>query len=85
MTVGAGTKSKINFGLKKCVFAMTNLQNYKRVKIRMDDLITQQFFKLQNLCYVYQYRYLLVGNFFTDTIVDICNCGSSAIICRYPS
>jgi len=32
---------------------MANLQNYKRVKIRMDDMISQQFFRLQNICYVY--------------------------------
>ena len=32
---------------------MANLQNYKRVKIRMDDMISQQFFRLSNLCYVY--------------------------------
>ena len=48
-----GTKSKINWGWKKCIFAMANLQNYKRVKIRMDDMISQQFFRLPNLCYVY--------------------------------
>jgi len=32
---------------------MANLQNYKRVEIRMDDMISQQFFRLQNLCNVY--------------------------------
>ena len=32
---------------------MANLQNYKRVKIRMDDMISQQFFRPPNLCYVY--------------------------------
>ena len=36
-----GTKSKINLGSKKCVFAMANLQNCKRVRIRMDDVISQ--------------------------------------------
>ena len=32
---------------------MAKLQNYMQVKIRMDDMISQQFFRLQNLCYVY--------------------------------
>ena len=44
-----GTKFTINRGLKKCVFAMTNLQNHKRVKIRKEDMISQQFFRPQNL------------------------------------
>jgi len=30
---------------------MANLQNYKRVKIQVNDMISQQFFRLQNLCY----------------------------------
>jgi len=32
---------------------MANLQNDKRVKIRMDDMISQKFFWPQNLGYVY--------------------------------
>ena len=26
---------------KKCIFVLTNLQNYKQVKVRMDDMILQ--------------------------------------------
>ncbi len=48
-----GTKVTINLGLKKCLFAKANLQNHKRVKIRKEDMISQQFFRPQNLCYVY--------------------------------
>jgi hypothetical protein len=46
---------------------MANLQNYKRVKIRMDDMISQQFFRLQNLCYVYN-----ICNFNGSQIVVFC-------------
>jgi hypothetical protein len=80
--LNSGTKSNKNIGWKKCIFAMANLQNDKQVKIRVDDMISQQFFRLQNLCYVYNIwkngdaRYLVF-------IVDICNCGSSAICWRY--
>jgi hypothetical protein len=41
-----GTKSKKNVSWKKCIFGMANLQNYKRVKILLDDMISQQFFRL---------------------------------------
>ena len=47
------TKSNKKISREKCIFAMANLQYYKRVKIRMDDMISQQFFRLSNLCYVY--------------------------------
>jgi len=33
--------SNKNISRKKCIFARANLQNYKRVKIRMDDMISQ--------------------------------------------
>jgi hypothetical protein len=35
------------------MFAMANLQNYKRAKIRMDDMISQQFLGYKNLRLVY--------------------------------
>jgi hypothetical protein len=34
-------KSNKNVSWKKCIFALANLQNYKRVKIRMDDRKSQ--------------------------------------------
>ena len=37
--IEADTKSNQNINRKKSIFAMAHLQNYKRVKIRMDDLI----------------------------------------------
>jgi len=42
-------KSNKMFSQKKCIFAMANLQNYKRAKIRMDDMISQQFLGYKNL------------------------------------
>jgi len=37
---------------------MANLQNYKRVKIRMDDMISQQFLGYKNLRLVYSLQLL---------------------------
>ena len=62
---------------------MANLQNYKRVKIRMDDMISQQFFRLQNLCYVYNIGTFERPFFLQIQLEDICNFSSSAISWRF--
>jgi len=70
--IEAGTKSNKNFSWKKCIFALANLQNYKREKIRMDDMILQVHWVMKNLWLITSIwkhedaRYLVF-------IVDICN------------
>jgi hypothetical protein len=49
---------------------MANLQNYKQVKIWMDDMISQQFFRPQNFGYVYS-----ICNFESPDFMQI--------LCRY--
>jgi hypothetical protein len=46
---------------------MANPQNYKQVKIRMGDMISQQFFRLQNLGYVYSLSFSAI-QFFADIL-----------------
>ena len=35
------TKPKTNYGSKKYIFALANLQNYKRLKIIVEDMMYQ--------------------------------------------
>ena len=81
--MGIGTQCKIYKGSKKCIFAMANLQNYKRVKIRMDDMISQQFFRLRNLCYVYNISTFEMTNFFANIIRNITNSLKFGVCWRY--
>jgi len=52
---------------------MANLQNYKRVKIRMADMISQIYGGSKNLRYVYNTYTFKTHVFFADTAKDIFN------------
>ena len=62
---------------------MANLENYKQVKIRTDDMISQQFTGFKNLSYVYLYLKFLKSQFFTDTIRNITDSTGFCLCWKY--
>ncbi len=60
---------------------MANLQNYKKVKIRMDDMISQQFFG-SKIFAMFTITVKFMDTRYLVFIADICNLVSVAICWR---